>query len=94
MLEKGLDIFAQVCNRLAERGIPHKVLVIGEGPGAQEDEQGQPFVGRSGQLLDRMLESVGIDSNRDAYVCNIVKCRPPGNRVICTTMSIAEAIWR
>jgi DNA polymerase len=55
-------------------------MVIGEGPGAQEDEQGKPFVGRSGQLLDRMLESVGIDSNRDAYVCNIVKCRPPDNR--------------
>ncbi len=55
-------------------------MVIGEGPGAQEDEQGLPFVGRSGQLLDRMLESVGINSNRDAYVCNIVKCRPPENR--------------
>jgi DNA polymerase len=55
-------------------------MVIGEGPGAQEDEAGLPFVGRSGQLLDRMLESVGIDSNRDAYVCNIVKCRPPDNR--------------
>jgi len=56
------------------------LMVIGEGPGVQEDEQGMPFVGRSGQLLDRMLESVGIDSNRDAYVCNIVKCRPPENR--------------
>jgi DNA polymerase len=55
-------------------------MVIGEGPGAQEDAVGQPFVGRSGQLLDRMLESVGIDSNQDAYVCNIVKCRPPENR--------------
>jgi DNA polymerase len=55
-------------------------MVIGEGPGAQEDELGQPFVGRSGQLLDLMLESVGIHSNRDAYVCNIVKCRPPENR--------------
>ncbi|MFM8258932.1 MAG: uracil-DNA glycosylase [Vulcanococcus sp.] len=63
------------------RGNPEaRLMVIGEGPGAQEDEQGQPFVGRSGQLLDRMLESVGIDSNRDAYVCNIVKCRPPENR--------------
>jgi DNA polymerase len=55
-------------------------MVIGEGPGAQEDEQGLPFVGRSGQLLDRLLLSAGIDSNRDAYICNIVKCRPPGNR--------------
>ena len=66
---------------VVSRGNPAaRLMVIGEGPGAQEDEQGQPFVGRSGQLLDRMLESVGIDSNRDAYVCNIVKCRPPENR--------------
>ena len=68
-------------NVVVSRGNPEaRLMVIGEGPGAQEDEQGQPFVGRSGQLLDRMLESVGIDSNRDAYVCNIVKCRPPENR--------------
>jgi DNA polymerase len=66
---------------VVSRGNPSaRLMVIGEGPGAQEDEQGLPFVGRSGQLLDRMLESVGIDSNRDAYVCNIVKCRPPENR--------------
>ncbi|MFM8937248.1 MAG: uracil-DNA glycosylase family protein [Vulcanococcus sp.] len=66
---------------VVSRGNPEaRLMVIGEGPGAQEDEQGEPFVGRSGQLLDRMLESVGIDSNRDAYVCNIVKCRPPENR--------------
>lgn len=55
-------------------------MVIGEGPGAQEDAIGKPFVGRAGQLLDRMLESVGLQSDRDAYICNIVKCRPPGNR--------------
>ena len=68
-------------NVVVSRGNPAaRLMVIGEGPGAQEDEQGQPFVGRSGQLLDRMLASVGIDSNRDAYVCNIVKCRPPENR--------------
>lgn len=68
-------------NVVVSRGDPAaRLMVIGEGPGAQEDEQGLPFVGRSGQLLDRMLESVGIDSNRDAYICNIVKCRPPENR--------------
>ena len=68
-------------NVVVSRGNPRaRLMVVGEGPGAQEDEQGRPFVGRSGQLLDRMLESVGIDSNRDAYVCNIVKCRPPENR--------------
>jgi uracil-DNA glycosylase family 4 len=66
---------------VVSRGNPRaRLMVIGEGPGAQEDAAGQPFVGRSGQLLDRMLESVGIDSNQDAYVCNIVKCRPPENR--------------
>ena len=66
---------------VVSRGDPRSpLMVIGEGPGAQEDEQGKPFVGRSGQLLDRLLESAGIDSNRDAYVCNIVKCRPPENR--------------
>lgn len=57
-----------------------RLMVIGEGPGAQEDASGQPFVGRAGQLLDQMLASVGIDSNADAYICNVVKCRPPGNR--------------
>jgi DNA polymerase len=68
-------------NVVVSRGNPRaRLMVVGEGPGAQEDEQGRPFVGRSGQLLDRMLESVGIHSNRDAYVCNIVKCRPPENR--------------
>ena len=68
-------------NVVVSRGNPKApLMVLGEGPGAQEDEKGKPFVGRSGQLLDRMLESVGIDSNRDAYVCNIVKCRPPENR--------------
>ena len=68
-------------NVVVSRGNPQaRLMVIGEGPGAQEDELGQPFVGRSGQLLDLMLESVGIHSNPDAYVCNIVKCRPPENR--------------
>lgn len=66
---------------VVSRGNPTaRLMVIGEGPGAQEDASGRPFVGRAGQLLDQMLESVGIDSNRDAYVCNVVKCRPPDNR--------------
>ena len=66
---------------VVSRGNPQaRLMVIGEGPGAQEDEQGVPFVGRSGQLLDRLLAAAGIDSNRDAYICNIVKCRPPDNR--------------
>ncbi|MFM7642776.1 MAG: uracil-DNA glycosylase, partial [Cyanobium sp.] len=66
---------------VVSRGNPGAALmVVGEGPGAQEDELGLPFVGRAGQLLDQMLASVGIDSNRDAYICNVVKCRPPDNR--------------
>ena len=63
------------------RGNPQaKLMLIGEGPGQQEDESGKPFVGRAGQLLDRILESVGLSSERDAYICNVVKCRPPENR--------------
>ena len=57
-----------------------KVLFIGEGPGEQEDVQGKPFVGRSGQLLDRMLDAVGLSRHKDLYIANIVKCRPPQNR--------------
>ena len=52
---------------------------VGEGPGADEDEQGYPFVGKAGQLLDRMIEAMGF-SRDEVYVCNIVKCRPPKNR--------------
>jgi uracil-DNA glycosylase family 4 len=66
---------------VVSRGEPTaRLMVIGEGPGAQEDATGLPFVGRAGQLLDQMLASVGIDSNREAYICNVVKCRPPDNR--------------
>jgi uracil-DNA glycosylase family 4 len=66
---------------VVSRGNPGaSLLLIGEAPGAQEDAQGRPFVGRAGQLLDRMLESVGLDSERDAYICNVIKCRPPDNR--------------
>jgi len=56
------------------------VLVIGEGPGAEEDKQGLPFVGASGQLLDRMLASIGLFRDKNCYIANIVKCRPPNNR--------------
>lgn len=56
------------------------VMLIGEGPGQQEDETGIPFVGRAGQLLTKILESIGIDRKKDIYICNTVKCRPPGNR--------------
>jgi DNA polymerase len=63
------------------RGNPTaRLMLIGEGPGAREDETGRPFVGRSGQLLDGLLSAAGLDSERDAYLCNVVKCRPPDNR--------------
>ena len=58
-----------------------KVMLIGEGPGQQEDETGRPFVGKAGQLLDKILESQGFLREKNIYICNIVKCRPPGNRV-------------
>ena len=58
-----------------------RFVIVGEGPGAEEDKQGLPFVGRSGQLLDRVLrEELGFDRQRDCYIANVVKCRPPGNR--------------
>ena len=56
-----------------------RVMVVGEGPGQQEDEQGVPFVGRSGQLLVRLLGEIGFD-REDVYIANVVKCRPPRNR--------------
>lgn len=63
------------------RGNPNsKLFVVGEGPGQQEDEQGVAFVGRAGKMLDSAFLSVGIDTNKDCYISNIVKCRPPGNR--------------
>lgn len=57
-----------------------EVMFIGEGPGEQEDLQGKPFVGRSGKLLDSMLESIGLRRSENIYIANIVKCRPPKNR--------------
>src|SRR6185503_3791359 len=55
-------------------------LFVGEGPGADEDEQGEPFVGQAGKLLDAMLAAAGLGRARDSYIANVVKCRPPGNR--------------
>jgi len=56
-----------------------RVVFVGEGPGEEEDRRGEPFVGRAGQLLDRMLHAIGLDRSR-VYIANVVKCRPPGNR--------------
>jgi uracil-DNA glycosylase len=56
-----------------------ELMFIGEGPGADEDQQGEPFVGRAGQLLNKMIEAMGL-KREDVYIANVVKCRPPGNR--------------
>ena len=57
-----------------------EIMFIGEGPGQHEDEQGEPFVGRSGQLLDKYLFAIDLDRSKNCYIANIVKCRPPQNR--------------
>ena len=66
---------------VVSRGHPSaRLMVIGEAPGADEDAQGRPFVGRSGRLLDASLTEVGLDQEDNIYICNLIKCRPPGNR--------------
>ena len=57
-----------------------EVMFVGEGPGRNEDEQGMPFVGRSGKLLDVYLDSIGLSRDKNIFIANIVKCRPPDNR--------------
>ena len=57
-----------------------EVMFIGEGPGENEDLQGEPFVGRAGKLLDKLLFAVDLDRHKNVYIANIVKCRPPKNR--------------
>jgi len=56
-----------------------RIVFVGEAPGADEDDQGLPFVGRAGQLLTNIIKAMGLD-RKDVYICNILKCRPPGNR--------------
>ncbi len=57
-----------------------RLMLIGEGPGADEDLQGRPFVGKAGQLLDQILAAISLDRFTHTYIANVVKCRPPGNR--------------
>ena len=57
-----------------------RLMLIGEGPGADEDRLGRPFVGKAGQLLDKILEAIGLERFTHVYIANVVKCRPPGNR--------------
>lgn len=68
-------------NIVFDDGIPNKkLMLIGEAPGFYEDQQGKPFVGKAGQLLDRIFASVGLSREKDVYICNTLKCRPPDNR--------------
>ncbi|MCK5674858.1 MAG: uracil-DNA glycosylase [Spirochaetales bacterium] len=56
------------------------LLIIGEGPGAEEDKSGHPFVGKAGQYMDKWMDAIGLVREKDLFLANIVKCRPPGNR--------------
>lgn len=68
-------------NLVFSDGIPNpKLMLIGEAPGYNEDMQGKPFVGKAGQLLDRIFASVGLSRKENVYICNTIKCRPPENR--------------
>lgn len=58
----------------------HKLMLIGEAPGFYEDQKGLPFVGKAGQLLDKIFASVELSREKDVYICNTIKCRPPDNR--------------
>ena len=69
-----------------------EIMLVGEGPGQREDEQGIPFVGPAGKLLDDMMEMVGLDRT-NTYIANIVKCRPPGNRDPMHTEAEACLYW-
>ena len=91
---KALDAVRQKCescekcglcktrtNIVFSGGVPnHKMMLIGEAPGYYEDQKGEPFVGKAGQLLDKIFASVGLDRKKHVYICNTLKCRPPENR--------------
>ena len=80
-VSKVSDLDNSINKIVVSRGNPFaKLMIIGEAPGAKEEEIGEPFVGRSGKLLDKLLQNAGIDINQDVYFCNVVKCRPPKNR--------------
>lgn len=70
-----------------------RMVLIGEGPGAEEDRIGRPFVGAAGQLLDNMLRAMGMDRFHHVYIANVVKCRPPGNCVPLPEEQIACRVY-
>ena len=76
------DLCQTRSNAVFGRGpVPSDLMIVGEAPGKDEDLQSQPFVGRSGKLLTQLLASVGINRETDCFIANIVKCRPPQNRL-------------
>jgi DNA polymerase len=78
---KACELYKTRTNVVFSGGVVNtKLMLIGEAPGANEDAQGVPFVGRAGQLLDKIFESVGLSREKDIYICNTIKCRPPENR--------------
>jgi len=94
MIEKELEALKEECkhceacplcktrtNTVFSDGLPNsKLMLIGEAPGYWEDQKGKPFVGKAGQLLDKIFASVGLSREKDVYICNTIKCRPPENR--------------
>ncbi|MBA4749936.1 MAG: uracil-DNA glycosylase [Alphaproteobacteria bacterium] len=78
---EGCDLKHTAKNTVFGQGVPSApVMCVGEAPGADEDEQGLPFVGLSGQLLDKMLATIGLSRKENVYISNIIPWRPPGNR--------------
>ena len=75
------DLCKTRTNVVFSDGIPNnKLMLVGEAPGYWEDQKGKPFVGKAGQLLDKIFECVGLSREKDVYICNTIKCRPPDNR--------------
>ena len=78
---KGCPLCSTRTNLVFSDGNPNaNIMLIGEAPGADEDRLGVPFVGRAGKLLNEFFEKAGIDRQKDIYICNTLKCRPPDNR--------------
>jgi len=75
------DLYKSRTQTVFSAGVPNnKLMLIGEAPGYYEDQKGEPFVGKAGQLLDRIFGSVGLSRQQHVYICNTIKCRPPENR--------------
>ena len=76
-----------------EGNIHAGIFIIGEAPGYDEDSQGRPFIGKSGQLLDKILAACGFTREEHVFISNIVRCRPPGNRVPLPSEAAACMPW-